>query len=217
MAKKTVTQEDKALKIKEAYIQYVLENGAQPASVYKFMKDLRMKEATFYQYYNSFTALNKQVWAGFARKTIESCEAEEAFQAYSGREKLLAFYFTLIEVLKEQRSFVLQGLHEMKRPQITPEFLSIFKQHFLKFIDSILLEAKETDEVVDRPFISDRYGEGLWLQVLFVLNFWSKDESKDFEKTDAAIEKAVHLSFDLMGKSALDSMVDFAKFLYQNR
>jgi len=55
------------------------------------------------------------------------------------------------------------------------------------------------------------------LQFLFVLNFWLNDDSAQFEKTDAAIEKAVHLSFDLMGKGPLDTMVDFAKFLYQNK
>jgi len=65
--------------------------------------------------------------------------------------------------------------------------------------------------------IGNKYGEGLWIQALFVLQFWTKDESIGFEKTDAAIEKAVNVSFDLMGKSPIDSVLDFAKFLYQNK
>jgi len=55
------------------------------------------------------------------------------------------------------------------------------------------------------------------LQLLFVIGFWIKDDSIAFEKTDAAIEKAVNLSFDLMGKGPLDAMLDFGKFLYQNK
>ena len=81
----------------------------------------------------------------------------------------------------------------------------------------ILLEAKTTGEVADRPFISEKYDEGLWLQLWFIFQFWIKDSSVSFEKTDAAIEKSVHLAFDLMGKSALDTFADFAKFLYQNK
>ena len=87
----------------------------------------------------------------------------------------------------------------------------------MQFVDEILLQAKETEEVVDRPVIGNKYGEGLWIQALFVLQFWTKDESIGFEKTDAAIEKAVNVSFDLMGKSPIDSVLDFAKFLYQNK
>ena len=79
------------------------------------------------------------------------------------------------------------------------------------------MEGKETDEVVDRPIISNNYDEGLWRQVLFVLNFWAEDDSPNFERTDVAIEKAVNLSFDLMGRSAIDSAIDFARFLYQRR
>ena len=49
----------------------------------------------------------------------------------------------------------------------------------------------------------------------FVLMFWIKDESAEFEKTDEAIEKSVNLAFDLMGKGVVDNVFEFGKFLYQ--
>lgn len=213
-ASKTV---DKAAKIHTAFINHILENGKEPASVYKFMKDLKMDEVTFYNHYNSFSALRQHIWLGFLEQTIANLHSEEAFLQYSAREKLLALYFTLIEVLKENRSYILIDMKLAKKPGSTPEFMKAFKHRFLKFADEILLQAKETEEVVDRPVIGDRYKDGLWLQTMFVLQFWVKDDSIGFEKTDAAIEKAVNVAFDLMGKSPLDSMVDFAKFLFQNR
>ncbi|MBK6266913.1 TetR/AcrR family transcriptional regulator [Marivirga sp. S37H4] len=221
MAKQAATKlpkpEDKAAKIRSAFITYVLEHGKEPASIYKFMKELKMSEAIFYNHYNSFSALRQHVWLEFLEQTIAKLHAEEAFMQYSAREKLLALYFTLIEVLKENRSYVLIDMKRAKKPEITPEFLKAFKHRFLQFADEILLQAKETEEVVDRPIIGDRYKDGLWLQTMFVLQFWVKDDSIGFEKTDAAIEKAVNVAFDLMGKSPLDSMLDFAKFLFQNR
>ncbi len=204
-------------KILGAYKQHVLEHGKDPASVYKFAQDLKIKETVFYNHFNSFKAVKQVIWKGFITETMTALHAEEAFIEYSAREKLLAFYFTLVEVLKENRSYALLDLQHMKKPKITPDFLKEFKKHFIQFVNDILLQAKETDEVVDRPFVGDRYAEGLWIQALFVLQFWTKDESIGFDKTDAAIEKAVHVSFDLMGKSPIDSVLDFAKFLYQNK
>ncbi|WKK82064.2 TetR/AcrR family transcriptional regulator [Marivirga arenosa] len=216
MAKKE-TAKAVDLKIKEAYIDYVLENGKQPASIYKFSKDLKLKEVDFYNHFNSFQALQKHIWADFFKETVDTLHAEEAFVEYTSREKLLALYFTLIEILKVNRSYAMMDLQNMKKGDLKPSFLEVFKKHFLKFVDEILLQGKETEEIMDRPIIGDRYSEGLWIQTLFILQFWANDESKDFEKTDAAIEKAVNVAYDLMGKSPLDSMFDFAKFLFQNR
>jgi len=208
---------DNLTKILDEYKLHILEHGHDPASVYKFTKDLKLKETVFYNHFNSFQSVKQFIWKGFITETISALHAEEAFIEYSAREKLLALYFTLIEVLKDNRSYAILDLQQMKKPEITPAFLKEFKKHFMQFVDEILLQAKETDEVVDRPVIGSKYGEGLWIQALFVLQFWTKDESIGFEKTDAAIEKAVNVSFDLMGKSPIDSVLDFAKFLYQNK
>ena len=55
----------------------------------------------------------------------------------------------------------------------------------------------------------------MWTQFLLVHQYWLKDKSKGFEKTDAFIEKSTHLVFDLLGQSALDSALDLAKFIFQ--
>ena len=95
--------------------------------------------------------------------------------------------------------------------------LSYVKNAFKEFLTELMLEAKETEEVKARPYISDKYEDAIWVQFLFVLNFGSKMTVEVFEKTDAAIEKSVNLAFDLMGRGPLDAMVDFGKFLFQNR
>lgn len=212
---KTKTNQEE--KIRQAYMAYVLENGTQPASIFKFVKDIKIKEEVFYEHYNSFENVEKDIWAGMLHQTVEAIQAEEVYDQYSAREKLLAFYYTLIEVMKSNRSYILQVTPQSRKPEIQPYYLEYFKKAFDEFIADILLEAQETEEVKTRPYISDRYKDGIWIQLLFVLRFWIKDDSKGFEKTDAAIEKAVNLSFDLMGRGPLDAMLDFAKFLYQNK
>lgn len=206
-----------AEKIKKSYKEQVLEHGRKPSSVFKFVKDLKIKEEVFYDEFNSFEAVEQEIWLDLLRHTMEAIQAEELYAQYSAREKLLAFYYTLIEMMKGERSFILQTARFEPRQGMMPGFLKAFKKQFMAFIDEILLEASETEEVKKRPYVSDQYREGIWVQFLFVLRFWLKDDSKGFEKTDVAIEKAVNLSFDLMGKGPLDAAVDFAKFLFQNR
>ena len=218
MEKKTTSKSagskaGQAEKIKKSYKEQVLEHGEKPSSIFKFVKDLKIKEEVFYDEFNSFEAVEQEIWMDLLRNTMKTIQAEELYAQYSAREKLLAFYYTLIEMMKGERSFILQTARFEPRQGS----LKAFKKQFMAFIDEILLEAFETEEVKKRPYVSDQYNEGIWVQFLFVLRFWLKDDSKGFEKTDVVIEKAVNLSFDLMGKGPLDAAVDFAKFLLQNR
>ncbi|MHA7101679.1 TetR family transcriptional regulator C-terminal domain-containing protein [Roseivirga pacifica] len=214
MAKAKVSNQEK---IKAEFIAYVLEHEHKPASIFKFVKALKLKEEVFYQEFNSFENVEKQVWLDFFNETVEKLRSDEVFDEYSVREKMLAFFFTWIEVLKANRSYILLTVPKMHVPQMTPYYLTGIRSAFKDFISELLLEAKETEEVKNRPYISNRYEDAIWIQFLFVMNFWLKDESKAFEKTDAAIEKSVNLAFDLMGAGPLDAMVDFGKFLFQNR
>jgi hypothetical protein len=206
------------VKIKESYQEYVLEHGQQPASVFAFARNLGMPEVVFYAHYNSFDAIEKEIWKSFFNRTSARLESNEVYAQYSVREKLLSFYYTWIEELKADRSFVVYSLkRSTHRSAGTPPQLVGFKKAFLAYARELLAEGLESKEVVYRPLLSERYADGLWVQLTFVLNFWVTDESKNFEKTDEAIEKAVNTSFDLMGRLPVDSVVDFAKFLYRNR
>ncbi|OZI08538.1 hypothetical protein BWI93_09110 [Siphonobacter sp. BAB-5385] len=206
-------------KIKDAYMMHLLEEGQQPASIYAFAKKLKVKETEFYEYYNSFEQIESGVWVGFFEQTLVRLKSDEVFHTYSVREKLLAFYYTWIEVLTSNRSFVLRSLKDfrMQRSLRTPAALEEFKYQFEKFIKDLMAEGRESQEVKSRQLVETKYPTAFWYQTMWLLDFWSKDTSKGFEKTDTAIEKAVNTAFDLIGVSALDSVLDLAKFLYQNR
>jgi hypothetical protein len=151
-------------------------------------------------------------------QTLAMMEAQEVYKTYSAKEKLLSFYFTWIEELKKNRSYLLalyQGHSGFRKSM--PEELKSFRRKFKDFSTEIILEGKETEQIADRAFISDRYEDALWLETMFIFQYWLKDTSTSFEKTDVAVEKSVNLAFDLMGKSAVDSLLDFAKFLYQSK
>ena len=214
-------------KIRKAYTEYVLENGKQPPSVFQFAKKLKIAEADFYTHYTSFDAIDADIWLTFFNEARTTVEADETAQGYSVREKLLAFYYTWIELLKSQRSFVvfsygrLRGLESGARdgPRMArqSQVFKPFKEAFFDYVRDLLAEGRESKEVEPRPFVTDRYPNALWGQTLYILDFWVRDVSKNFEKTDTAIEKSVNTAFDLIGRSPLDTLFDFARFMYQNK
>jgi len=204
-------------KIKNVYIDYVLTQGSRPVSVYKFCIDLGIKEDEFYNLFGSFDGLENSIWKGFIDKTISRLKNDKSYQAFITREKILAFYFTLMEELKSNRSYVIFQLEHFRRFELVPEYIKGFKTEFESFFESLLNVGKGNGEVAHRPIIDKRYPQLFWLHLGFILLFWKEDSSPGFEKTDAAIEKSVNLAFDLIGKGAVDSAIDFAKFMYQNK
>lgn len=200
-----------------AYMDHMLLNGKRPSSVFKFCLDLGIKEDEFYSYYGSFDGVERQIWKSFIDKTLLRLNADESYQTFSSREKVLAFYYTFFEELKGVRSYVLLQLENYKKLELTPGFLKEFRRSFEAYPDLVLSSGKDAGEVAKRPYLDDRYPQLFWLHLGFLLNFWKDDDSQAFEKTDAAIEKSVNLAFDLIGRGAVDSVIDFAKFLYQTK
>lgn len=201
--------------IKSAYVDFMLNNGTRPASVFKFALDLGIKEEEFYNHFGSFEGLEKSIWKGFIDKTVNKLHTDATFGTFTSREKILAFYYSLVEVLKSNRSFILLQLQAHQKLEIVPGFIKDFKSAYENFIEHTLSIGKTQGEIATRPLLDKRYPQLFWLHMSFILIFWKEDNSAAFERTDMAIEKSVNLAFDLIGKGAVDSAIDFAKFLYQ--
>lgn len=201
---------------KEEYIKYVLLNGKNPTSVYAFASLLNANEADFYVHFNSFKALDSAIWTDWFLELIQTLKSDEAYEGYSVREKYLALLYTWVEILKANRSFVQYQMEKLNHRNMNPMFMIGLRAEFKKWVNDLILEGKDTTEIVERPFAS-HYEKAFWIQFIFISKFWSEDESDDYQKTDSAIEKSVNLAFDLIASGPLDSMLDFAKFWIQNK
>lgn len=205
-----------AQQIRTAYIDFVLTNDERPKSVYSFVKKLKITEAEFYTFYASFDSIEKLIWVELTTETISTLQEQEIWAQYSSRDKILAFFYSYVEVLKKQRSFVIYSLKK-SRPQLsTPNVLSGVKVIFDNFAENVINEGLESGELADRKFLSKKYKDAVWLQFAFILNFWIDDDSEDFEKTDEAIERGINVTFDLFQRSPLDNLLEYGKFLSRN-
>jgi hypothetical protein len=202
--------------IKKAYIDYVLTQGEEPKSVYVFAKKNKMTEAEFYNHFGSFKALEQNIWAGIAQKTLDEIKGQEVWAQYSAREKALSYFYAFFELLKQQRSFAVYSVKKQPKGLSTPPVFAELREVYENFCTEILNEGLESGELSDRKFFSKRYKDALWVQFGFVLHFWINDSSAAFEKTDEAIEKGVNVTFDLFQRSPIDNLFEYGKFLAKN-
>ncbi|WP_207425434.1 TetR family transcriptional regulator C-terminal domain-containing protein [Pedobacter sp. SYSU D00535] len=203
-------------KLQSSYINYVLLNGEQPKSVFVFARENELSEEEFYNYFGSFEGIEQAVWKDLMSLTIGEVKNQEVWPEYSAREKVLSLFFSFFELLKSKRSFAAFNLGKQRRSMGSPKVLQGLKGEFERFSTEVLQEGLESGELMDRPLLSKRYKDALWVQFGFVLNFWLKDTSAGFEKTDEAIEKGVNVTFDLFQRSPIDNLFEYGKFLAQN-
>lgn len=205
-----------AQQIKNGYIDYVLTHDEQPKSVYSFVKKLKISEAEFYEFYASFDSIEKTIWVELTAETIDTIQQQQIWSEYSSRDRMLSFFYSYVELLKKQRSFVIYSLKKHTTRFATPEALSGVKPIFENFAEGLITEGLESGELADRKFLTKRYKDALWIQFAFIVNFWVNDDSAGFEKTDEAIEKGINVTFDLFQRSPLDNLFEYGKFLSRN-
>ncbi|MBS3738340.1 TetR/AcrR family transcriptional regulator [Mesohalobacter halotolerans] len=203
--------------IVEAYMNYVLEHEHEPKSVYKFAKDLKIKEADFYKHFGSFKGLKQHIWDSFYQNTIEVISKADGYEEYSSREKMLIFFYTFFEVLTANRSYVLFTLDENNDMTKNMAQLKSLRKHIKSFAKE-LIEIDNDDKQISLLKRNESvFSEGAWIQFMFLLKFWIDDNSAEFEKTDVAIEKSVNTIFDVFDNTPLEQVIDFGKFLFKER
>ena len=211
--KKEITNQD----ILGFYIDYFLENNKAPHSVYKFAKQYNFEEAVFYSNFSSFEQIEKTFFTSLFQQTMGLLEKSEDFESYDARTKLLSFYFTYFEMLTANRSFAIALLKEDKNKLKSLSKLTELRKHFKQFFDTLEIEKIDLKQEKLIEFQEKTMSEMAWLQFLFTLKFWIEDTSLSFEKTDIFIEKSVNTSFDLMDVAPLKSLIDFGKFMWQEK
>src|SRR4051812_43094504 len=202
--------------IKEAYIDYVLTHNEQPKSVYVFAKQLNTTEQEFYNFFASFIAIEKGIWAGLITQALAELEQQEVWAKYTSREKVLAFFYAFVELLKTRRSFAIYSLKKHNGRLSSPEVLDDAKTVFENFAETVIQQGLASSELADRKYFAKRYKDALWVQFGIILNFWINDNSTGFEKTDEAIERGINVTFDLFQRSPLDNIFEYGKFITRN-
>jgi len=186
-------------------------------SVLKYIK--KAEKTGELPFKNNFLAgeMERGAWEYFFYETTAILSNDDDFESFDTRSKMFAFYYTFIEVIKENRTFV-KLLSADKDPYIAvSKHFSTFEDLFKNLVSAIYVQGNETGEIAVRTPVKKVFLEMLVQKLRWIVRTWISDNSEDYEKTDAAIEKAVHLTFDILQPNMLDSGFEFAKFLLQQK
>tara|TARA_Y100000389_G_C17360074_1_gene463267 strand:+ start:291 stop:944 length:654 start_codon:yes stop_codon:yes gene_type:complete len=199
-----------------AFINHSLDLDHYPKSIYKFCKENKIEEKTFYNYFGSFDCVRKKIWETFYENVMSLLNKDVNFDSAQPKDKLLSFYYTFFEVLLLNRSYVIFALSGEEKMMVKMVQLSTLKKIF-KFFASELIEEGNQNKPTYLQHSPKIFSEAAWLQLGFLLKFWVEDTSVDFEKTDQAIEKSVQTAFDVFDNTPLTAIIDFGKFLWKEK
>ncbi|MEO1254239.1 MAG: hypothetical protein AAFY41_05025, partial [Bacteroidota bacterium] len=152
-------------------------------------------------------------WDEYYTKTLEVIHKDPDFEEMSPREKHLSFIYTMLEIVKSDRSYILYKL-EGKKPNELPEEL----RQTQKIITQSDIDWSKTFEFLPgraQNITESAYKRVLWSHTIATLLFWVKDDSGDAKDTDVFIEKSTRTAFDIGELPALDSIIDLSKFFLQ--
>lgn len=159
-----------------------------------------------------------EVWLTYFDSTIQAVEADPTYWEYPAREKSLSFFYTYLLELQPRYAFNVACLkqknwYEPLKFKCLLQSEPKIKAYFSKLIEQGL----DTGELASRAFLSNKYSQILFSAFVFCLDFWKNDTSEHFERSDIAVERAVHLAFDAMSPNFLDSSLELAQFLWKNK
>ena len=209
-----MTTEDK---ITKGYIEFELLNGRAPHSVFELTKKIKIEESEFYQKFGNLEQVQQAIPLNLLKKALSILEEDSQYGSFSTREKLLSLFFTLFEQFQTQRSYLLLKYRDLRSAPQTMKDWKLFFEELDSYIENILSDGKIADEIKDRPIIGNHFAKGYKLVFTYLFRVWMNDDSIEFANTDAAIEKTINLSVDLLGTSPIDSMLDFGKFALKTK
>lgn len=202
-------------KIIALYMNDVLEDNNNIKNVYVFCKKNSISEVDFYSFFGSLDAVKDAVWVKFLENAVATIEKDENYNSYSDKNKLLALFFTMFEILTLNRSYLTYVLEDNKSNLHNLSQLKYlrnrFKDYVVDIIETTTSENKANVTKITKPIFS----EGAWIQFLLILKFWLNDNSKGFEKTDIVIEKSINTVVDLLDTKPLEGLFDLGKFLFK--
>lgn len=209
-----ITQE----KIFELYGDYLLNHGEKPKNVYLFAKENNFEEKEFYHYFSGFERIEREILNHLFTKSLELASEVNSSNEVTTKEKLLNVYYIFFENMTMNRSLVLSILGSNKIQNIkTLQNLRETHKQFVNTLDFNEWEMIEKAKEDIRKFNEKSRQEALWLHLVSAIDFWKKDTSPDFEKTDIFIEKTIDTGFELMDNEPLRKVFDLGKFLWKEK
>ena len=194
------------------YTEFVWLNNRAPQSIAEFCTYASIDPIEFKVAFQQLKTIPQQLLSSVFEEVWQKVEKAAEENEYSSREKCLALFFTLVEGFSPYRNYLKTAYSVKELGALIEDWrpfnrLFVSKTQYFQQNDRInwlrdKLPGKLTDEI-----------NSLLMGWNYVFRVWLADESEEQAVTDAAIEKTVHLYFDLSENQQFEKVLDFGKFM----
>jgi AcrR family transcriptional regulator len=203
---------DNREKILTAFRDHVGRHGHAPASVLALCEPLGLLERDFYTEFGSLDALESAFWEDLFAKTLAAVASGPEWEGFGAKQRLLTLLFAFLEKSLDVRTVLLFRFKNLP-PVSNPDWLRGMERRFKEWAAELVRHAIASGEIAERGRLGGLYPQALYLHFRAVIDFYVKDTSPRYERTDAFVEKTVTLAFDLLRTQAIDSAFDLLRFL----
>lgn len=200
----------------KAYADYCWLNNSEPASIRVFCEELNLDSIAFKTRFQDFSKVRKMLLEKVLNDSIAATEAASEEHEYSSREKTLALFFSLVEHFAPFKPY-LNSTYSFKNAKQYIEDWRLFNQTFVAHTKDFLEDEKLVWLRDKLPGKVTKEVNALLLGWNYVFRVYLADDTEDNTRTDAAIEKTVHMYFDFAHTNHLEQLVDFGKFVFSTK
>jgi hypothetical protein len=150
-----------------------------------------------------------RIWQEVISTSINTCYDDETFAAYTSREQMLAFFFTLFQSLTQYEDITKHN------KMYDGRYFSAIKTTTYVFFKTNIDYGTSIGEIQPRTWWSRQYPQLLAIAILGISYLWSVDDSENKEQTDAGIDKIINWIYDIMQPNAIDSGIGVLQFLIE--
>ncbi len=221
MAKKKKTEVPiTPLDIMSRYMSYV-GNPSADVSLDDFFQSSDIVSALFYSHFEDQEQLEREIWTYFMKDSIQTVEGDINPEMLSVENKLLGLFFTFFQNVSLNQEYFKRHLALRKNIVDKSKLYAGMKDVFHAYLLSIYqpscqvppLGAKESIETIMQQGFVYTY----WAELVLLIEFWLRDESPEFQKTDVAIEKSLKATHEVRTIQPLRSVIDLGLFLWKER
>ena len=198
-----------------AYMHAQLDGSKPCTNVYQFCQIAGCSEGDFYAQFSDLAHLKSSIWEAFMGQASDLVAQSPDFQQAPAQEKALSLLFTLFEVMTANRTYILHSAEAFKSDLASWGDLKGFRTQYKAWAKEHLSRTQQGPKALAQ-LQSAGTEEAFWIQFMLLFQYWVKDRSKGFEKTDILIEKSTATFFELFMDRPNSNLFDLGKYLIKD-
>ncbi len=209
-----------ALELMSSYMDAVVTHYEESLTEETFLS-LLGPDNSFFQHFESLEAIEKAIWSHIITESINTVEQDEVSLRAEFNDKILSLFFTFFQNIGLNHEYFKRHLSIRKNIVDKNRLYSDMKKIFNNYVETIYqidcMNALSGKSASVEKILNQGILLTYWSELVLLIEFWQNDTSEEFQKTDVAIDKALHATKELRSMAPLRSVIDLGYFLWKER